>query len=337
MLLLLSLFALSQTPFGDRPMILDGAPDSSASEFVFITTPTGIRQFNRNTGTWTVIRPPGSPTGFIGLNGDSLWVITPKGAASVNVRGGRWHPRRIPGRVRCLAFTGDRFWAGGDSGLQGLNLRTGASWQRAEFAVNDMVYRDGRLWIASDAGAFRYDLKSDLIGQLTERRDSYDRVVATPGRVWFLSDRSFIVHLPDKDSNGVFGGVPIGSYSSKGDSVFLVSRGGVFLYTPASGKWVELADTLPLRGMEAVSVENGSVWFANSIGLYRYSLSDTARQVWTRAANHDDPPLALHADPRFVYMVSRRSIQVLDRKQDTWTVVSLSEPRRFFDFLKPRR
>ena len=54
-----------------------------------------------------------------------------------------------------------------------------------------------------------YDLKSDLVDQLTERRDSYTHVVATSGRVWFLSDRSLMVHLPDKDSTGVFTGVPV--------------------------------------------------------------------------------------------------------------------------------
>ncbi len=338
MLILLSLLALSQTPVAGRPMILDCASDSAASEFVFVTTPSGIRRFDRNTGVWTSLRVPGSPIGFLGLNGDSLWVITPKGAASASVRGDRWQPCRIPGRVRSLAFAGSHMWAGGDSGLLSLDVKTRVWRQRAEFAVNDMVYSKDRLWIASAAGAFRYNLESDLIDELPAPESAYGRVVATSSRAWFLSDRRFAVYRPDIDSTRVFAAVPITGYASVGDSLFVVSRGAAFLYEPVSGKWIELADTLPLRKIEAVSAEGGSLWFATDAGLRRYNASGSARQAWTRKDGPaDDSLLAVYADPRFVYTVSRRNIQVLDRKQNTWKVVSLSEPRRFFDFLKPRR
>ena len=338
MLILLSLIALSQMPVAGRPMILDCASDSSVSEFVLVTTPSGIRRFDRSTGTWTFMRVPGGPVSFLGLNEDSLWVITPKGAASASVRQGRWQHCLIPGRVRSLAFAGSRMWAGGDSGLLGLDAKTGVWRQRAEFVVNDMVYWKDRLWIASDAGAFRYDLKSDLIDQLPADDGAYGRVVATSSRVWFLSDRSFATYRPDKDSTGNFAGVPITGYSSTGDSLFVAARGPAFMYDPTLGKWTELADTLPLRGVEAVSLEGDNLWLATDAGLRRYNLPRNVRQTWTRKDGlASDSLLAVYADPRFVYTVSRRSIQVLDQKQNTWKTVSLSEPRRFFDFLKPRR
>ena len=337
MLILLSLIALGQMPVAGRSMILDCASDSSASEFVLVTTPSGIRRFDRNNGTWTFMRVPGSPVSFLDLNGDSLWVITPKGAASASVRSGRWQPYRTPGRVRSLAFAGSRAWAGGDSGLFALDAKTGVWRQRAEFAVNDMVYWKDRLWIASAAGAFRYDPKSDLIDQLPTQEAAYGRVIATASRVWFLSDRCFTLYRPDKDSVSTFAGVPITGYASAGDSFCVAARGPAFMYEPALGNWIELADTLPLREIEDVSLDGDNLWLATDAGLRRYNLPRNVRQTWTRKDGlASDSLLAVYADPRFVYTVSRGGIQVLDRKQNTWKTVSLSEPRRFFDFLKPR-
>jgi len=334
---LFCLLGLSQVPLAGRPMILDCAPESAASEFVFVTAPTGIWQFDRRAANWKHRRTPGDWVRYIGVKDDTLWVITPKGAASAGVHGGGWRLHRIPGQVRCLAFAGGRVWAGGDSGLLGFDPKTRSWWQRAEFVVNELLYWKDCLWIASNAGAFRYDLKTDLIRELPTRQGAYGRVFPTVSRVWFVSDQSIAVHHPDTDSTAVFTGVPVKGCSSVGDSLFIVSRGGVFLYEPGAGKWVEVADTMPLRGIEAVSVEDGSAWFADMFGLRRYSLSDTARQDWSRALNRADPPQALHADQRFVYMVGARQVQVLDRQQDAWTVVSLAAPRRFFDFLRPRR
>jgi ligand-binding sensor domain-containing protein len=339
MLVLFCLLGLSQAPLADRPMILDCAANRAAAAYVLVTTPAGIWQFNRSTDAWTFRKTPASPIGFIAVTGESLWVITPRGAAVAGIKEGPWRPVKITGRVRSLAFADDVFWAGGDSGLLYLDRKTGVWRQRAEFVVNDLLCLNDRLWIASDAGAFRYDPKPDLVHQFPTQEAGFNHVVATASNVWFMGEKSLATARFGADTACSFYGVPITGYSSSGDSFFITSRGGAFVYVPDSGKFVELADRHPLRGVEAVSVEGPNVWFAAVDGLRRYSVADTARQVWNRDSGlAGDSLRAVHADTRFVYTVNRRSLQVLDRQENTWKVLSLSGPRRhFLDFLFRRR
>ena len=72
----------------DQPIILDGATDAYASEFVFFATDYGIYTFNRNSETWSRITTasglPSNRALALGLDEGVLWVATDSGLASAD-------------------------------------------------------------------------------------------------------------------------------------------------------------------------------------------------------------------------------------------------------------
>jgi hypothetical protein len=120
--LILFLLSTVQKQLAQQPVILNGVSHIYASEFLFISSPYGIYTFDRNSEKWSRITTanglPDNNIDIIGLDEGILWVITPLGLASADIRINDWVTSELFGQVRGLAFDDEYIWVGGDFGLK---------------------------------------------------------------------------------------------------------------------------------------------------------------------------------------------------------------------------
>ncbi len=321
--LLLCLFAVTARGAGDRPIILDGATDPYASEFVFFATDYGIYTFNRNSETWSRITTAGGlPSNHalaLGLDEGVLWVATDSGLASADVRVGDWQTYDLPGTTRALAFDDRYVWAGGDSGLERFDKFSETWMHRGDSPVFDLLAEKDRLWIAAAGGVLSYDPKFDRIDQMPAPADSYVRIINTPGRIWFAGRARCAGFRKDAASWTEYSTIRVGDFSVLGDSVLFAVDGKPFLYDPGSDRW----DLLLLMGLPPhvsdVFVTGSEMLFAADEGLYVYGTKDDTRQVWTKSNGLvTDTLIRVFADQRFIYAVGAGGVQYYDRQHERW-------------------
>ena len=120
--LILFLLSTVQKQLAQQPVILDGVSDIYASEFLFISSSYGIYTFDRNSEKWSRITTanglPDNNIDIIGLDEGILWVITPLGLASADIRINDWVTYELLGQVKGLAFDDEYIWVGGNFGLK---------------------------------------------------------------------------------------------------------------------------------------------------------------------------------------------------------------------------
>ena len=321
--LLLCLLAVTAKGIGDRPVILDGATDPYASEFVFFATDYGIYTFNRNSGTWSrITTASGLPSNHVlalGLDAGVLWVATDSGLASADVRINDWQVYDLPGTTRALAFD-DRFaWAGGDSGLERFD-KYSETWQhRGDSPVSDLLAEKDRLWIAAAGGVLGYDPKFDRIEELPAPADSYVRIINTTGRIWFAGRHHLAAFNKSTESWASYRPIEIDDYATLGDSVLVASRGAGFIYEPGADRWAQIREAEESPRISGLSVGSDELLLATSQGLLVYNQKEDSKKTWNRNNGLiTDTLVRVYADQRLTYAISAGAIQLLDRQKGTW-------------------
>ncbi len=321
--LLLCLLAVTARGAGDRPIILDGATDPYASEFVFFATDYGIYTFNRNSETWSrITTASGLPSNHalaLGLDAGVLWVATDSGLASADVRVGDWQTYDLPGTTRALAFDDRYVWAGGDSGLARFDKFSETWMHRGDSPVFDLFAEKDRLWIAAATAVLCYDPKFDRIDEMPAPADSYIRIINTTGRIWFAGRTRFAGFRKDAAAWTEYSTIRVGDFSVLGDSVLFAVDGKPLLYDPGSDRWdLLLLMGLPPRVSDAF-VTGSEMLFATDEGLFAYGTKEDTRQVWTKSNGLvTDTLIRVFADQRFIYAVGAGGIQYYDRQHERW-------------------
>jgi len=322
--LLLCLLAVTAKGTADRPIILDGATDSYASEFLFFATDYGIYTFDRNSETWSRITTasglPSNRALALGLDEGVLWVATDSGLASADVRVSDWQTYDLPGTVRALAFDDRYVWAGGDSGLARFD-KYSETWQHQllDTPVLDLLAEKEGLWIASDAGVLRYDPKFERIDQTPAPADSYARIIATTSRIWFAGGSRLAGYRKDAASWSEQSPIRVADFSTLGDTVLCAVSGSPFLFDPGSDRWsVPQLIGLP-EGVTDAFLTASEMTFASPAGLLVLDTKNNTRQVWTGSNGLEDAALVrVYTDQRFIYALTAGSIQYFDRQQALW-------------------
>jgi hypothetical protein len=316
----------------DQPIILDGATDAYASEFVFFATDYGIYTFNRNSETWSRITTasglPSNRALALGLDEGVLWVATDSGIASADVRVNDWQTYDLPGTVRALAFDDRYVWAGGDSGLARFD-KYSETWQhRVDSPVLDLLAEKDRLWIASAAGVLCYDPKFDRIDQMPAPADSYTRIIETPSRIWFAGRTRLAGYRKDAASWTEYGPISVADFSTLGDTVLFTASGSPFIYDPGSDRW-SVPQLIGLPGSVTNAYLTASeMTFASGQGLFVFDTRDDSRQTWTKSNGlENDTVVSAYADQRFIYALSTGTIQYYDRQQKIWKHEDFAPPQ----------
>lgn len=331
-LLLCCLLAVTAKAAPGQPIILDGATDAYASEFVFFASDYGIYVFNRSSETWSRITTasglPSNRVLALGLDEGVLWVATDSGLASADIRVNDWETYTLPGTVRAIAFDDRYVWAGGDSGLKRYDKFSEAWQHRGDSPALDLLAEKDRLWIASGTGVLCYDAKFDRIDQMPAPTDSYFRIMGTPNRIWFAGSARFAGYRRDAASWAEYSAIRVENYSVLGDTVLFAVGAKAFMYDPGSDRWdVLIWYGLPARVTDAY-VSATEMLFASDEGLVVLNTREDTRQIWTRSNGlESDTILRVYADQRFLYALGENTIQYFDRQQRIWKHENLVPPQ----------
>ncbi len=315
--------ALGLKAVAERPIILDAAADKYASELVFITTASGIYTFNRNTGTWGRITQasglPDNRINVLGLDRGILWAGTDSGLGSADIKLGDWQVFDLGAKAEGLAFDEDYAWAAGEFGLARFD-RYAETWEKVLLTpIRDIATDADYLWLATDSGALRYSCKFGRVEPVTGPRLAFDRVIVLPGRVWFSGPGGIASVRRGTGQWAEYTELHITDWADIGDSLFVVSDGQVFLYEPKSDNLVRFRDVeLPGR-VEGICPYGQELAFALESSILVYNQGDRSLKTYTTGTGLEpDSFLDVFADSRFLLVVGRAGIQILDRQTGIW-------------------
>ena len=322
-ILLTFLLALSQKQFSDRPVILDGASDKYASQYLFIATPEGVYVFNRTSALWSRMTQatglPDNRVDILGLDDGILWTATPRGLASADVRIHDWQTHDLPGPVKGLDFDRQYVWAGGDFGLRRFDKFT-ETWETvSETRTSALCSDQDFVWVATDSGVRRFNRDYDQLEAVPALNRAYSHIIRTPRRVWFFASDRFAARRASDGAWSEYAGFPIRSLSALGDSLFVTGDSMLLLYEPGSDNWLPVREVENVPKQQAVFATNQSLYLATASGLAVYGWTDRSLKTWRREDGLEhDSLLATYADNQFTYTVSREGIEFLDNASGIW-------------------
>jgi hypothetical protein len=314
---------LTRRAAGDRPMVLDATGDPYAGDFLFVTTPHGIYEFNRSSGTWgRITRAHGLPDNSVrvlGLDDGILWAATPAGLASADLKVNDWQAYDLPGEVQGLAFDDEFVWAAGGFGLWRFDKIT-ETWEHVGSIPTHDVFADrGTVWLATDSGVLRYRRDFNRLEPAPTPVSAFDRIIGTPDRIWFFSPERVVACRPSSAAWSEYRGIDISDYAAAGDSLFVVSRGRVLLYEPGADNWTSFRDIENLPRANGLFVSGTHLVLATDRGLVVDSLAARTARTWTAATGlSSDNVLAGFLDRQLLLAVTALGIDYQDRATGTW-------------------
>lgn len=330
------LLSITVKPISEQPVILDGTTDIYASEFLFFTTSQGIYTFDRNTITWGRITTsnglPGNTINVIGLDEGILWVATPFGLASADVRINDWRRyEEVQGSIEGLAFDDDYVYAGGDFGLYRYDKYI-ETWEIIDsMPVQHMMKAEEYLWCVQDTGIIRYDFSYEKLETIPGAPSGrFDYCIETPSALWFFSPSVFASFHKEKDGWSMYPGYEIQDYEIVGDSVFIISHDSLFLFEPRADAWVFYRDITGFPSVKGVGVYATTVLCATDTGLFLYEWKERRRESFTRTSGlQHDVLIDAYEDAQYRYVISNENIQYLNKITDIWEIEPIQQAGRY--------
>ena len=329
--LIFFLLSTVQKQLAEQPVILDGAYDIYASEFIYISSPSGIYSFDRNSEKWGRITTanglPDNNIDIIGLDDGILWVSTPSGIASADVRINDWVTYEQNGQIQGLAFDDEYVWVGGDFGLKRYDKYV-ETWDHVTAnPINDMFSEKEYIWLATDSGVIRYDREFEKLEKIAGApRISFQYIINTPNMIWFLSNEQFVGYKKHTEHWSEYPGLTIDDYSTVGDSIFVVSSGQVIIYEPKADHWLRFRDLEDLPPVNGVFSDGQDILFATTKGLIIYTYTEKKRKLYNRSNGlENDSLIDVYQDTKFIFTVNANNIEFLDKISGIWKAEKLRE------------
>jgi hypothetical protein len=329
-----------QKELGGQPIILDARSDPYASEFVFISSNYGIYTFDRNSEKWSRITTanglPDNTIDIIGIDQGILWVNTPLGLASADVRINDWVIYESFGKIQGLAFDDEYVWVGGDFGLERFDKYI-ETWDHiVGLNINDMCSEKNYIWLAADSGIARYNREFEKLEKVLDAPQyAYYRIINTPDMLWFLAREKTVGYHKSNEQWSIYPSLVIDAYAAVNDSLFIVSAGQVILYEPKADHWVSFHDIEDLGMVNSIFVNGQDMLFATDNGLVVYTYTEKKRRSYNRANGLEfDSLICAYQDTKYIYTVGSQNIEYLDKTSDIWEIEQLlapgKRPRKIF-------
>lgn len=309
-----------------NPVILDGAVDPAAVNFIYFSSPFGIYVFDRQTQTWSRINQanglPDNRIEAMGLDEGILWVATGGGLASADIRINDWQTHELPGRITSLAFDDQFVWVGGEFGLKRFDKYSEIWQDLVRRPVRDLVPDRDYIWIACDSGVVRYNRRFEQIEEVPAAPAlPFDNVINTPSRVWFVGDGNFAAYRKADEIWSSYPGFPVEGIADLNDSLFIASRGRVYYYEPKMDNWIEFRTTEGLAAVTYLSVNAQNLLAATDAGLIVYNWQDRQWKAYnTGNGLIGDTIRAAYQQGELTFAVSGRDIEFLDQQTGIWQV-----------------
>lgn len=330
--LLLFLINIAQKQINEQPIIFDGISDIYASEFIFISTHYGIYTFDRNSENWSRITQanglPDNKIDIIGLDEGILWVATPNGLASADVRINDWQTYDLPGIIQGLVFDDEYVWVGGDFGLKRFDKYVETWEDIAAIKINHMFSEKNYIWLATDSGVLRYNREFEKIEQVPAApKYPFSYIINTPKIIWFLSQNQFVAYRKISEYWSTHNSLEINSYSNMGDSLFIASKGKVYLYKPEADNWVLFRDIEGLQNVNGIYISGREILFATDNGLLIYNYIERSRKFYNRSAGLEtDSLISAYQETKYIFVINQNSIEYLNKDTNIWQIEELKPP-----------
>ncbi|KPJ73758.1 hypothetical protein AMJ52_03260 [candidate division TA06 bacterium DG_78] len=329
--LLIILITISQKQIGHQPVILDGITDIYASEFIFLSTPYGIYTFDRHSEIWGRITQahglPDNQIDIIGLDEGILWVATPGGLASADIRLNDWQTYDLPGTIEGVAFDDEYVWVAGDFGIKRFDKYIETWEEIAHGHVRHIVAEKKHIWCATDSGVVRYNREFERMEAVPAApKYAYSYIINTPSRFWFIAQDHFVAYKKDTEEWTTYPAHAMSDYAHLGDSLFVVSDGTVYFFDPGSDSWREFRE-IKLDNVNGISVDEENIFFATVQGLLIYNWLETSRTVYNRNNGLEyDSLIDVYQDSKFIFVISQYAIEYLDTETAIWHIEQLKPP-----------
>ncbi len=326
---LLFFISLSQKQINEQPIFLDGSSDIHASEFIFITTPFGIYTFDRTTETWSRITNlsglPDNEINIIGLDEGILWVATPKGLASADVKIKDWQTYELPGGIQGLAFDDKYVWVGGAFGLKRFDKYI-ETWENvAQFEINHMLSEENYIWFATDSAILRYNREFEKIERVPRAPSNHFLyIIDTPSRMWFVAQNELVAREKANNNWSTYKALKISDYANSGDSLFVISDGTVYLYDSRADNWGRLEDIEGISNARGIFTSGENIYLATDAGLIIYNWNERSREFYNRSKGMEiDSLIDVYKDTEYIFVVSHYDIEFLNTETAIWQLEKL--------------
>jgi len=340
MALILLLVCITEKQIADQPIFLDGIQDPYAADYLFIGTPYGIYTFDRQSERWSRITHandlPDDKSTILGLDEGILWVATPGGLASADVKIHDWLTYDLVGSISGLAFDDEYVWVSADSGLWRFDKYV-ETWETiATVPIQDITREGGFVWCASDSGIFRFDRAYEKFERAPGAPvAAYGYVLDTPQRLWFFGPQAFAALEKETERWSAYRGFTLEDIAHTGDSLFAVTDSTVVLFDPATDTWAPYKDLAEISDITGISIAGNDLYLTTEHGLMVYSLDEKTGTTYTQAHGlHVEQLIDAYPTNDYIFVASTAALEYLNLRTNIWNTevftAAQSPGRRIF-------
>lgn len=330
---ILFLFGFSQKQIADNPIILDGIESRYASEYILVTTPLGIYNFDRSSRTWKSITTahglPDNEVHIVGLDQGILWAATKSGLASADIRLNDWITYEMDGTVTGLSFDDSYVWVTGDFGLKRFD-KYAEIWEDVDDTpAADVLFDQTFLWIATPRGILRYNPEFERVEEMhAAPKYAFHHIIDTKSKIWFLAEENFVAYEKSTEAWTEYSPLIIHDYATLDDSVFVVSDNRVILYNPTTNRWVPMIEAEGFGKISGISISpktSNKISFATDRGLLLYDLVERTQITYNRNSGmFIDTVADVYEAPGYLFAIGQQNIQYYDKSTGIWQIEELA-------------
>ena len=315
---ILFLFGFSQKQIADNPIILDGIESRYASEYILVTTSSGIYNFDRSSRTWKSITTahglPDNEAHIVGLDQGILWAATKSGLASADIRLNDWITYEMAGTVTGLSFDDSYVWVTGDFGLKRFD-KYAEIWEDVnDTPAADVLFDQTFLWIATPRGILRYNPEFERVEEMhVAPKYAFHHIIDTKSKIWFLAEENFVAYEKSTEAWTEYSPLRIDDYATLDDSVFVISDNRVILYNPTTNRWVPMIEAEGFGKISGISISpktSNKISFATDRGLLLYDLVERTQITYNRTSGmFNDTVADVYEAPGYLFAIGQQNIQ----------------------------
>jgi hypothetical protein len=323
-LILLLVFSVEKQ-IGDQPIFLDGKKDPYASDYLFIGTSYGIYTFDRQSERWSRITQasglPENTSTILGLDEGILWVVTPSGLASADVKINDWQIYGQTDSITDMAFDDEYVWISSHRGIQRFDKYIEIWETIAEMPTADIAATGDYIWCASDSGIFRFDQTYEKFERAPGAPTAAFRyILETPQRLWFFGQTTLAALEKETERWSSYPGFVLEDIAPIGDSLFAVAGSSVVLFDPGTDTWNPYKDLSEISNISGISTSGSDVFLATERGLMIYSMDDRTSTSYTQAHGlHVEQLIDVYPVNDYIFVASTAGLEYLNPRTDIWS------------------
>jgi hypothetical protein len=327
-------------------------PVLEAENRVWIGMPGGLYQYNPSDDTYKrftlPVEGPVPAVRDLYYSDEWLWCVLDRGLAALHVRLNEWlyfdAGSGLPsGTVRGLGFHEDYVWLAADMGVARYDLFI-EEWEIYDRSLGipddsawDVIGIDENVWLLTDHLFSQYDPEFEKWRHYAIHQDSsatLNRGFVLGGELWILTDRGltrFNTSLQTQRSFTQAYLLPenLLEVVIEDNSIWAVTRLGIFQYDQVSAVWREFAGNSYLEGYDIVGgyVSRTEVWVLTGETVLVYDRTEKTWEILDYASGLSTPRFAtVYVSGGLALLINPDGIDYRPSENDLWRKYAIRVP-----------